>query len=88
MMQCSTCPNTPLVISEFRGVELRSCPRCRVVWLGREAFDTPTARPIAMPPAPTRSAVRSPLRLAVPGVERPLAYQGSRKKPWLSDVIE
>ena len=87
-MQCPSCPDTPLVISSFRGVELRSCPCCRVVWLGREAFDTLTARPIAIPPAPTRSAVRSPPRFAEPGVERTPAFQGSRKKPWLSDVIE
>lgn len=38
-MNCPTCENTALVMSERGGVEIDYCPKCRGVWLDRGELD-------------------------------------------------
>ncbi|WP_432724055.1 zf-TFIIB domain-containing protein [Jeongeupia wiesaeckerbachi] len=38
-MQCPTCVDERLVMSERQGVEIDYCPRCRGVWLDRGELD-------------------------------------------------
>lgn len=38
-MQCPTCPDQPLRMSERQGIEIGHCPHCHGVWLGRGALD-------------------------------------------------
>ncbi len=38
-MNCPTCPDTTLVMTERSGVEIDYCPSCRGVWLDRGELD-------------------------------------------------
>lgn len=38
-MNCPTCKETQLVISERKGIEIDYCPACRGVWLDRGELD-------------------------------------------------
>ena len=38
-MQCPTCKEVQLVMSERKGVEIDYCPQCRGVWLDRGELD-------------------------------------------------
>ncbi len=38
-MQCPTCVDERLVMSERQGIEVDYCPRCRGVWLDRGELD-------------------------------------------------
>jgi Zn-finger nucleic acid-binding protein len=38
-MNCPSCADTALLLSERQGVEIDYCPRCRGVWLDRGELD-------------------------------------------------
>lgn len=38
-MNCPTCPDATLVMSDRQGVEIDYCPNCRGVWLDRGELD-------------------------------------------------
>lgn len=38
-MKCPTCPDSLLVITDKKGVEIDFCPACRGVWLDRGELD-------------------------------------------------
>lgn len=38
-MNCPTCRDTVLVMSERQGIEIDYCPKCRGVWLDRGKLD-------------------------------------------------
>lgn len=38
-MNCPTCPQSTLVMSERSGIEIDYCPTCRGVWLDRGELD-------------------------------------------------
>ncbi len=38
-MNCPTCPQSALVMSERSGIEIDYCPTCRGVWLDRGELD-------------------------------------------------
>lgn len=38
-MLCPHCKDTPLVMSERKGIEIDYCPQCRGVWLDRGELD-------------------------------------------------
>ena len=38
-MNCPTCADTSLVMSDRQGVEIDYCPKCRGVWLDRGELD-------------------------------------------------
>jgi uncharacterized protein len=38
-MECPTCPETTLAMSNREGIEIDYCPKCRGVWLDRGELD-------------------------------------------------
>ncbi len=53
-MNCPTCVNTTLTVTERQGVEIDFCPKCRGVWLDRGELDKILDRAATyhQPPAP------------------------------------
>ena len=43
-MQCPSCTNVVLAITERQGIEIDYCPQCRGVWLDRGELDKILAR--------------------------------------------
>jgi Zn-finger nucleic acid-binding protein len=39
IMQCPTCKDNALVMTERQGIEIDYCPQCRGVWLDRGELD-------------------------------------------------
>ena len=52
-MNCPTCPDATLVITERSGIEIDYCPTCRGVWLDRGELDKIIERSVSSTPAPT-----------------------------------
>ncbi|TAM35977.1 MAG: hypothetical protein EPN61_15975 [Burkholderiaceae bacterium] len=55
-MQCPTCKDVQLVMSERKGIEIDYCPQCRGIWLDRGELDKIIERSVAdhaMPVAPS-----------------------------------
>ena len=48
-MNCPTCPQSTLVMSERSGIEIDYCPTCRGVWLDRGELDKIIERVNEMP---------------------------------------
>lgn len=46
-MHCPTCPDTLLVMTERKDVEIDYCPKCRGVWLDRGEIDKIIERSVA-----------------------------------------
>ena len=88
-MQCPTCTDTALVMSDRQGVEIDYCPKCRGVWLDRGELDKLIERSASMAPAPAdRPATRSQSQFADSDYEHSRGPQGYRKKSWLSDIFD
>ncbi len=60
-MNCPTCRDTILVMSEKQGIEIDYCPKCRGIWLDRGKLDKIVERS-----APERQPVSTPSREAYP----------------------
>jgi Zn-finger nucleic acid-binding protein len=60
-MNCPTCRDTILVISERQGIEIDYCPKCRGIWLERGKLDKILERS-----APERQTASTPSREAYP----------------------
>ena len=88
-MQCPTCTDTALVMSDRQGVEIDYCPKCRGVWLDRGELDKLIERSAAMAPAAASStATRPKPQFADSDFEHGRGQQGYRKKSWLSDIFD
>ena len=88
-MQCPTCTDTALVMSDRQGVEIDYCPKCRGVWLDRGELDKLIERSAAMTPAPAvNAAVQSQPQFADSDYEDGRGQQGNRKKSWLSNIFD
>jgi uncharacterized protein len=57
-MQCPTCTNVALVITERQSVEIDYCPQCRGVWLDRGELDKLMDRAAAAMPVSQASSQR------------------------------
>jgi uncharacterized protein len=61
-MNCPTCPDDKLVMTERSGIEIDYCPTCRGVWLDRGELDKIIERSLvdsrAEPPRETRDRGR------------------------------
>ncbi|GAB4550501.1 MAG: zf-TFIIB domain-containing protein [Rhizobacter sp.] len=75
-MQCPTCTDTALVMSDRQGVEIDYCPKCRGVWLDRGELDKLIERSASKP------------QFADSDYEHGRGAQGSRKKSWLSSIFD
>ena len=58
-MNCPTCPDAVLVMTDRSGIEIDYCPSCRGVWLDRGELDKIIERSIATAP---ELAAASPVR--------------------------
>jgi Zn-finger nucleic acid-binding protein len=64
-MNCPTCPDSQLVLSERQGIEIDYCPTCRGVWLDRGELDKIIERSAAIQES-YREAPAQPSRQAPP----------------------
>lgn len=96
-MQCPTCPETTLVMTDRQGIEIDYCPKCRGVWLDRGELDklmeraaegaTPAPAQVVQQAAPQqrpvhRDFVDSDYRHNSGG------YGQRRKKSWLNEIFD
>ncbi|MES2977384.1 MAG: zf-TFIIB domain-containing protein [Pseudomonadota bacterium] len=89
-MQCPTCADSTLVMSDRQGVEIDYCPKCRGVWLDRGELDKLIERSMNVP-APSQSPpVRAQPQFADSDYGHGHGYgsQGYRKKSWLKDIFD
>ena len=88
-MQCPTCTDTALAMSDRQGVGIDYCPKCRGVWLDRGELDKLIERSASMAPAPADSpAARSQPPFADSDYEHGRAPQDNRKRSWLSNIYD
>ena len=88
-MNCPTCTDTALVMSDRQGVEIDYCPKCRGVWLDRGELDKLIERSAAMATAPgANAAAQSQPQFADSDYEQGRGQQGNRKKSWLSNIFD
>ena len=88
-MQCPTCTDAALVMSDRQGVEIDYCLKCRGVWLDRGELDKLIERSATMAPARAESAAaRSQPQFADSDYEHRRGPHGHRKKSWLSDIFD
>ncbi len=88
-MQCPTCNDTALVMSDRQGVEIDYCPKCRGVWLDRGELDKLIERSAAMTSAPADSAAsRSQPGFVDSDYEHGHSAQDHRKKSWLGSIFD
>jgi uncharacterized protein len=98
-MQCPTCPNTSLVMTDRQGVEIDYCPQCRGVWLDRGELDKLMDR--AASEAAAASAAQA--RPGTAAAQHSPAYHrdfddsdypvrsggyGKRRKSWLNEIFD
>ena len=87
-MQCPTCPDSTLVMSDRQGVEIDYCPRCRGVWLDRGELDKLLERSaVVSAEAPVNPAARGHHDFQ-DSDNRYHRSHGSRRKSWLSDIFD
>jgi len=73
-MNCPTCKETQLAISERKGIEIDYCPNCRGIWLDRgeldkilergreELLETVASRPLGPAPRPDERHYHKPYK--------------------------
>lgn len=88
-MQCPTCTDTALVMSDRQGVEIDYCPKCRGVWLDRGELDKLIERAAAMTPAPASgTADRSRPAFADSDHGHGRNAHGGHRKSWLGSIFD
>lgn len=94
-MNCPTCPNTALVMSERKGVEIDYCPKCRGVWLDRGELDKIIERSEYDEDDAPQQQQRPPQQHQQPYMQPPLGkddshygYQYKKRKSWLAELFD
>lgn len=86
-MQCPTCPDSVLLMTERQGVEIDYCAKCRGVWLDRGELDKLIALSTAA--APERSVPTAERRgFSDSDRHRSSGHYPRRQKSWLSDIFD
>lgn len=101
-MNCPTCTNVSLVMSERKGIEIDYCPKCRGVWLDRGELDKlieksseqdfssppPPQAPAHMPPPPPHApyAYRKDLDDSKYGYQYGNPYK--KQKKWWTEIFD
>lgn len=81
-MNCPTCRDERLVMSERHGIEIDYCPRCRGIWLDRGELDKIIQRASAgEAPPPARERPRSPGDSGVYPSAKP-------RKHWILELLD
>ena len=89
-MKCPVCPDSVLVITDKKGVEIDFCSTCRGVWLDRGELDklialsTEQSAPRQQPQQGRPDFVDSDNRGAYAGQ----GYAPKRRKSWLNDIFD
>lgn len=89
-MNCPVCPDSVLVITDKKGVEIDFCSTCRGVWLDRGELDKLIAlssehsAPRQQPQQGKPDFVDSDNRRAYAGQ----GYAQKRRKSWLNDIFD
>ena len=92
-MQCPSCNDVTLVMSERQGIEIDYCPQCRGVWLDRGELDKILERNAAASPPPPQGYAEDPRRHES-GMRRDhhpdKSYGGKhyKKRNFLSDLLD
>ena len=88
-MNCPTCPDVALVMSDRQGVEIDYCPKCRGIWLDRGELDKLIERADSAPPARPPSASSDRPREYLDSDYRDDRGRNShRRKSWLSEIFD
>ena len=90
-MKCPVCPDSTLLMSERRGVEIDYCPTCRGVWLDRGELDKLVqfgSGHEMSSSAPTPSAAQHTRRPEFEDSDLGKKHGGHRRKSWLSDIFD
>ena len=90
-MKCPVCPDSTLLMSERRGVEIDYCPTCRGVWLDRGELDKLVqfgSGHEMSSSAPTPSAAQHTRRPEFEDSDFGKKHGGRRRKSWLSDIFD
>ena len=78
-MECPTCTDSTLVMTDRQGLEIDYCPQCRGVWLERGELDKLIERAAAMPQD----------RFSHRGRHHPShPPYGRRPKSWLHEIFD
>jgi uncharacterized protein len=89
-MKCPVCPDSVLVITDKKGVEIDFCSACRGVWLDRGELDklialsSEQSAPRQQPQHGRPDFVDSDNRGAYAGQ----GYAPKRRKSWLNDIFD
>ena len=88
-MQCPTCKDVQLVMSERRGIEIDYCQQCRGVWLDRGELDKIIERSATLQAAPVAQSERGSAALDS-SWGRNAEHHGKpyRKKSFLSELFD
>lgn len=91
-MQCPVCPESTLLMTDRKGVEIDYCPKCRGVWLDRGELDK------LVDLAGTQETVRTETSRTPPVAAGRRDFEdsdfgkqhrsGYRRKSWLSDFFD
>lgn len=89
-MNCPTCPDTTLVMTDRQGVEIDYCPKCRGVWLDRGELDKLIARSGEASAPSAKEVSRNPAHTGFSdsGYGHDKGYPRKRPKSWLSEIFD
>ena len=88
-MNCPSCGNVNLQMSERQGIEIDYCPNCRGVWLDRGELDKIIERSAPADEQPRTGNVRSEPRPEMRYDDRQGDYyKRKKKKGFLSDIFD
>lgn len=92
-MNCPSCGNVNLVMSDRQGIEIDYCPTCRGVWLDRGELDKIIERstmsaPQAAAPPPRREEYRPDDRYRDNYKRDDDYYKHKKKKSFMSELFD
>jgi uncharacterized protein len=90
-MKCPTCPDSILIITDKKSVEIDFCPNCRGVWLDRGELDKLIALSTEQnAPQQYSAAQHRPdfVDSDAKGSYSGHAYTQRRRKSWLNDIFD
>lgn len=94
-MNCPSCGNVNLVMSDRQGIEIDYCPTCRGVWLDRGELDKIIERSAvaappqqAAPPPPRREDYRPDDRYRDSYKRDDDYYKHKKKKSFMSELFD